>query len=276
MVHTEHGRVFPDKPRLMLAERVLARRLVRYVTVSEALADAVHEHERIPREHIVVIPNGVADLPPKDSGKVQALRALLVGERPGPVVGVTARLVWEKGLDVLLRAWATRRRHDETRGTLVIAGDGPERAALEQLVVSLGLSESVVLAGTVSDVASFYRMLDVFVLSSVSEGLPMALLEAMAAGLPIVATRVGGVPDALGNGEAGLLVDPSDDSGLSLALETLLSDIERPSSRGGLTPEGSRATSLGRAARERFMSSFTAHAMATRYTALYLPQARRT
>jgi glycosyltransferase involved in cell wall biosynthesis len=276
MVHTEHGRVFPDKPHLMLAERWMARRLVKYVAVSDALAAAVHEHERIPRARIEVIPNGVADLPPADDAQVSALRTALLGSRSGPVVGATARLVWEKGLDVLLHAWARRQQADDAQGTLVIAGEGPERGNLEQLASSLGIAGSVVLPGTVTDVASFYRMLDVFVLSSVSEGLPMALLEAMAAGLPIVATLVGGVPDALNHGEAGVLVPVSDSASLSDALESLLVEYRRADTAPGASwAATSRAALLGKAARNRFEDAFTAQAMTARYARLYAPAPRR-
>lgn len=279
LVHTEHGRVLPDRPHVMRAERWLSRFLVRYAVVSEELAEAVHRHERIPRERIEVIPNGVADLPPADLARITALRAALVGGRPGPVVGVAARLVWEKGLDVLLRAWAARRTPPALRSTLVVAGEGPERGRLERLVQDLGMADSVVLPGTIADVSSFYRMIDLFVLSSVSEGLPMALLEAMAAGLPIVATRVGGVPAALDHGAAGVLVNPSDHDELARAIDALLGGCGPYVGHQAATGEprtgvcSAASAPLGLAARQRFETCFTARAMTSRYAALYSTRA---
>lgn len=270
-VHTEHGRVFPDRSHVMVAERWLSRGLVKYVTVSQALADAVHQHEHIPLRKIEVIPNGVADLPQQDDEAVAALRKRLVGERSGPVVGVAARLVWEKGLDVLLRAWAQQQLSSNWAGTLVIAGEGPERAKLESLIAELGLHDTVRLPGTLLNVAPFYRMLDAFVLSSVSEGLPMALLEAMAAGLPIIATRVGAMPEALANGLAGELVHPSDVDALAMQLRSVLAALSGERGDGERSAESRRWQAFGRAARMRFEAAYTAKAMVSSYMALYVP-----
>ncbi len=256
IVHTEHGRVFPDKPRLMRAERWLSHRLERYVTVSDELAGEVHRHQLIPSDRIAVIPNGVEDLPPPNGAAISCLRERLMGKRPGVVVGTTARLVWEKGLDVLIRAWA-RLKSLHIGATLIVAGEGPERPNLERLILELGVEDSVLLVGTVADVASFYRMVDVFVLSSVSEGLPMAILEAMAAGRKIVATQVGGIPEALGNGEAGVLVPPSDEQALSLAIASM---FQSPNGRESVLAENARA---------RYEQRFTARVMCERYESLY-------
>ena len=271
LVHTEHGRVFPDKPHLMLAERWFSASLVKFVTVSQALADEVQRYERIPSHRLSVIPNGVADLPPRHSESCERLRDQLIGSRPGPVVGVMARLVWEKGLDVLLHAWAKRLAQGEVRGTLVIAGEGPERSNLEGLAKSLGVSDSIRLPGTVTDIGSFYRLLDAFVLSSVSEGLPMALLEAMAAGIPIIATRVGAVPEALDFGAAGVLIDPSDQASLATQIDAfVMAFAERNSSAECATVWG-QWVERGIAARRRFETAYTAGAMVAEYRKLYRP-----
>lgn len=265
-VHTEHGRFFPDRPHLMLAERWLSRRLVRYVTVSDSLAESVHRYERIPAARIQVIPNGVADLPEVDPRQIESLRRSLLYGRTGPVVGLAARLVPEKGLDTLLKAWSLLRRDQSQSGlntsTLLIVGEGPERQRLESLARSLGVSDSVRMPGTLLDTAGFFRLLDIFVLSSVSEGLPMALLEAMATGLPIVATRVGGVPAALEEGNAGLLVDVGDASALAAAIRSII----QPHVDGGIDP-----IALGARARRRFLTQYTAAIMSSKYSRLYDP-----
>lgn len=271
LVHTEHGRVFPDKRHLMYAERWISRRLVKYVVVSEQLAGDVERHQKIPGERIAVIPNGVTDLPVATDASVEALRQSLVGQRAGPVIGVAARLVWEKGLDVLLEAWAIRKATQLIPGTLVIVGEGEKRPELETLARDLGIEESVVMPGAISNVAPFYRLLDAFVLSSVSEGLPMALLEAMAAGLPIVATRVGAVPTCLDEGKAGILVAPASKEELAAALERVLpSNAFAQDVCHELSGKILR-TQLGKAARARFESKYTARAMTAQYASLYAP-----
>lgn len=265
-VHTEHGRSFPDRPHLMLAERWLSRRLVRYVAVSDALADNVHRFQRIPTERITVIPNGVADLPEACPQRLESLRKSLLAGRPGPVVGLAARLVPEKGLDTLLNAWALLKRDESHSGaiaaTLLIVGEGPERQRLESLARALGVSDSVRMPGTLLETAEFFRLLDAFVLSSVSEGLPMALLEAMAAGLPIAATRVGGVPVALEQGNAGVLVPAGDSAALASAIWRII----QPPADSGFDP-----ISLGARARRRFLTKYTAAIMSSRYADLYAP-----
>ena len=139
-----------------------------------------------------------------------------------PVIGAVARLVHMKGLEYLIQAVADLRR----RGidcTLRIAGDGPLRSALSNLAVSLGINDRVILLGQQHAISNFYRSLDLFALPSVSlEGLPLSILEAMASGLPVVSTRVSGIPEAVIDGVTGKLVAPRDVHGLANALEELL------------------------------------------------------
>ena len=158
----------------------------------------------------VVIHNGV-ELP----------RAVAVESRSGPYRLVTVgRLQAPKDPLTLVRALAELRRPGEA----VIAGDGPDRPAVEREVRRLGLESVVRLAGERDDVGELLAAADMFVLSSRSEGLPLSILEAMAAGLPIVASSVGGVPELVVDGETGLLVPPGDPHALAAAIERLLDD----------------------------------------------------
>jgi len=129
-------------------------------------------------------------------------------------IGCVARLSPEKGVDHLLHAFALAQQENPDI-ELQIAGDGPQRSYLEQLVCKLNLASKVCFHGRILDVRAFLNQIDFLVLPSVQEGLPLALLEAMAEQTPVVATRVGGVPEAIEDGVNGLLVEPANASALS-------------------------------------------------------------
>jgi glycosyltransferase involved in cell wall biosynthesis len=124
---------------------------------------------------------------------------------------------------------------------LVLVGDGTERESLRRLANELGLDGVVRFAGLRPQLPSFHFLFDVSVLSSISEGFPNSLVEAMAAGRPIVATNVGGVPDAVRDGENGLLVSPGDATGFAAALEHLLADPQRRDAMGAAGASRARA-----------------------------------
>jgi glycosyltransferase involved in cell wall biosynthesis len=170
----------------------------------------------VPATKITVIPNGVdlSRLPPKPP--------LLSSTRQ---VICIARLSWEKGLAYLLRAWpAVSQVFPEAR--LVLVGAGPERAALEQLVVELGIKSTVEFRGALPHAAALAEMArsEVFVCPSLAEGLGIVFIEAQACGVPVIGTRVGGIPEVIEHEETGLLVPPRDVEALGQALIRLLSD----------------------------------------------------
>jgi glycosyltransferase involved in cell wall biosynthesis len=150
-----------------------------------------------------------------------------------PVIGTVARLVHRKGVDILLHAFASLIRTH--RAQLLVVGDGELGDDLRELTHELGLDCSVSWVGLQADTSTWLRRMDVFVLASRLEGSPNAILEAMATGLPIVATRIGGIVDLLEDGRTGLLVPPGDAEALAMALGRFLCDA---SFRAGL---GSRA-----------------------------------
>jgi glycosyltransferase involved in cell wall biosynthesis len=177
-------------------------------------------------------------------------RELLGLPTSAPVIGTVGRLSPQKGHARLLRAVALlSRSHPDL--TTVIVGEGEERHALKALVDDLGIGEQVHLLGRRDDVAAILAAFDVFVLPSEYEGLPFALLEAMAAGLPVIAYDVDGVSDAVEHQRTGLLVEPRSVDGLASALATLLDD---PSLRESLGRAGAASASahygLDRMARE--------------------------
>jgi glycosyltransferase involved in cell wall biosynthesis len=146
------------------------------------------------------------------------------GHDPGRLlIGAVGRLSAEKGFDVLLRAVA-RLVREGLDVELVVLGEGQERSALGSLAAELGLHERVRLAGYVGDPRPLYEAMDVFALSSLREGLPNVLLEALSMEVPAVATRIAGVPRLLRDGDNGLLVEPGSVEGLAAALGRLLRD----------------------------------------------------
>lgn len=174
------------------------------------------------------IPNGVdlAQFSPADPAMRAALRRSL-GLPDGPLALFAGRLVQEKGLDVLLNAWPlVLRRLPEAH--LLVLGEGDQRAALEAQAHQLGLAGRVGFAGSRDDVAPYLRAADAFVLPSYAEGLPVSLIEAMACGLPCVATAIGGTIRVLEDGATGRLVPAGDPAALAYGLiETLTSPAAR-------------------------------------------------
>jgi glycosyltransferase involved in cell wall biosynthesis len=217
-IFTAHGWAFTAHAGLASLLYRWADRLVRPLTsvtvcVAEQQRAAGIAARTCDPERTVVIPNGV--------DVAGAPRARLDG-RP-PVVVAVGRLKPPKDALTLVRALVRLPRGSyEAR----IVGDGPDRPRVEEEIRSLGLTEHVRLAGDRRDVPAQLAAADVFVLSSASEGMPVSVLEAMAAGLPVVASRVGGVPELVAEGESGLLVDPGEPDELAAALLRLVQDPE--------------------------------------------------
>ena len=194
----------------------------RFLAVSRALADHLVRECRLPASRVQVVPNGI------DTARFAPAASPALRSARGSTVGVLTRLDARKGLPHLLRAMA-QLRPDLPDAQLVIGGDGEDRSALEREVDSLGLRGRVEFVGAVDDAAQFYRRLDLFVLPSLDEAFGLVLLEAMAAGLPVVGTRVGGVPEILEDGAQGRLVAPADSQALAGAIRELCRDPLRRS-----------------------------------------------
>jgi glycosyltransferase involved in cell wall biosynthesis len=263
VVHTYHGHVFrgyfsPARTRLFLAvERWLARRTDRLLTVSAQVRRELLELGIGTPEQLVVVPLGL-DLDPflavGAAGDGELRRALGI-EPAAPVVAVVARLVPIKAHEVFFGAAAivSARRRDVR---FPVVGDGERRAELEALVTRLGLAGSVRFLGWRGDLPAIYREADVVVLTSRNEGSPVSLIEAMAAGRPVVATRVGGVPDLVEDGVNGCLVDPDRPAAVAEAVLALLDDPDR-------------RHALGQAGRKRVHPAFSAERLLRDVDALY-------
>jgi len=178
--------------------------------------------EGVQPQRIVVIPNGVS-LPSVSRETAWVARQALLPGAAGFLLLSAGRLVPEKGQRILIQA-ATQVLQEFPSALFAIAGDGPLRVELQALADSLGISDGVKLLGNRTDMPALLAACDIFVLSSLSEGLPMALLEAMAAGKALVSTDVGGIPAALDDGNCGLLVPAGDAPALANAMLKLLRD----------------------------------------------------
>jgi sugar transferase (PEP-CTERM/EpsH1 system associated) len=254
LVHTKHGRNFPHDPWAVRVGRWSSRASDVVVPVSQDAADVARGVERVPASKILVIPNGV------DTARFRPPAA----PRTAACAVTVARLDPVKDIPGLLEAVAiVRRRRPDFR--LAVVGEGPDRPRIEEARRRLGLVEAVSLLGSRSDVPERLAEASVFLLGSVSEGISMTLLEAMAAGLPIVATDVGGNGEVVAHGETGVLVPPRDPSALADAVTGLLADP-------------ARLAAMGTAGRRRAEERFSVEAMVRRYERLYselLSRARR-
>jgi glycosyltransferase involved in cell wall biosynthesis len=205
----------------------------RFFPVSRALGAFLVQRCRVPASQVQVILNGINTAAFAGSPQRQQSAGA------DPVIGTLARLDSRKGIRFLVDAFARlQQRLPDAR--LIVGGAGEEREGLERLVEALGVARRVAFIGRVRNPEEFYRQLDCFVLPSLDEGFGLVVLEAMAAGLPVIATRVGGVPEIIEHGRNGLLVEPADAGAIADAIHTLCAS---PEQRKRLV-EGARQTSL--------------------------------
>jgi glycosyltransferase involved in cell wall biosynthesis len=239
------------RPAWRLRRWMLNRTAEVVVAVSTEMMHALSE-AGIGARRRVLIPNGVRCTPGAAAPRT-ATRARWVGQATGAVVLYVGRIAEVKGVRRLLRMWSAMPRRDTA--TLLIVGDGPLRPELEREAAECGLDRSVRFLGSHADVTTFYRIADVFVLPSVTEGLSNALLEAMAAGLPVVASDVAGNREVIEDGVNGVLVDWADPGAAAGVVLRLLDDAELRRRVG----EGAR----------RCAGRFTIASVAERYCRLY-------
>jgi glycosyltransferase involved in cell wall biosynthesis len=214
--------------RALIDRWLIARWSDAFVAVSEAGLRSMIEVERIPAEDVVLVRNGLPALPPGDPDKVR--EELGIGSDQ-PVVVTVSTLRPEKAYGVLIEA-AAGLAQSVPGLRVLIAGDGPERPKLEQLIADLEVDEVVTLLGWRADVPDLLAAADAAVCCSDFEGGPLAVMEYMGAGLPVIATRVGGLPELIRDGENGVLIPPRDPSALAGALSSLIADPSRGQSLG--------------------------------------------
>jgi glycosyltransferase involved in cell wall biosynthesis len=254
LVTTVHGWVHHTKrtPLYYRIDQLCLPRYEKVICVSDDLLDACLA-AGVPAKNLVLLENGIDGTEYARRQTVAEAKARLGLPAGGLVIGAVGRLEAEKGFDVLIRAvHALRLRGLDAH--LVIVGDGGERGNLVRLTTELRVSDRVQLLGWQADVRGFFEAMDVFALSSHREGLPNVLLEAMALEVPVVATRVNGIPRLIQDGRNGFLVEPGDVDGLTTALAGLLNNealrvVFRTAGRRTVETRYSFATRIERLAR---------------------------
>ena len=257
-IHVEDGFGPDELPerqhwRRTTMRRIILSRCARVVVPSRVLLDVAIEKWRLPTERVIYLPNGV------DYGRFSCMPdteflATLRLTDEHLVVGTVAALRAEKNLGRLLRIFAALPPSLSAR--LVIVGDGPERGALEKIAVHLGIADRVVMTGAMVAPERILGRFDVFALSSDTEQMPNSILEAMAAGLPILATDVGDVKRIVARENVPFVISREDEATLGRGLMTLLQDR-------------AARVQIGRSNRERLRSHFSRETMVSRYDELF-------
>lgn len=227
VLFTEHGRHFPDLPSLKrsIVNRLLLRKQDRMVGCGGSVRQALIDNEGLPKHRVELVYNGadLQDLATAPAGARDRIRDDFGFTDDDFVVVQVARLHELKDHQTALRT-VHHARQEFPNVRLLIAGDGDERPAIEQTIADLALQDHVTLAGSRNDVSSLLAASDAFLLTSISEGIPLTVIEAMAAELPVVSTRVGGLPEMIEDGVSGFLCEAGDAASLAKRLLTLAAD----------------------------------------------------
>ncbi len=256
VVFTEHGRFHPDRYRYKAAliNPLISLMTPEVIAISRATARALSRYEFIPAKKIRVVYNGIAGLH-REPQEMAEIRAALKIPEGALVTGTVSRLDPVKNQAMMVKAFREFRKQVPD-AILLMVGDGPEMGALRKQVADYGLKEAVRFTGFIERPHQYLALMNIFLLSSFTEGTSMTLLEAMSLGIPGVATRVGGNPEIVVDGETGVLVDSDDYEGFAGAMVRLATDRE--------TRE-----KMSSAAAERFRACFSAERMAEQYLSVY-------
>jgi len=258
VISTIHGLGSARTSMRRLTNRYFLRRVARLVAVCDAVRDDILQaNPWLDPERVVAIPNGLDyDRFPADMDIGAARATIPFAQKEGFWFGAVTRLQRGKNVHTLLDAFRTvAAAFGDAR--LVVAGTGPERDRLEAMAQSAGLKDRVAFVGFRKDIPVVLRAVDCFVHTSLREGLPLALLEAMASGLPVVASARGGIVEVFGRIQMGAMVDPEDPAAIAAAMTNMInrSDADRHA--------------LGKGARQRALGDFGARKMVESLEELY-------
>ncbi len=255
IIHTDHARQFPDKKRYMFAELCMSYFVYKMVGVSEQTTENLRKYEKIPKKKLMTVKNGIDGdrfaINIDRCAKRKDLGISLVGK----IIGVISRLEKVKGIAYLITAMPEI-IDTFPELTLLIVGDGTEMENLQSQVNKLGLEQNVVFVGARHDVPEIFQVLDIYLLPSLSEGLPIGLLEALASACPVIASNVGGIPSVVSNEETAILVEPGNPQKLAAAIINLL---QKKSLRHRLSGN----------MQNNFQKKYSAEKMTQKYSMLY-------
>ncbi len=258
VIASVHNTYHRTKWHRRLLNRLLARRTYAVTAGSAEVERDLLTIDRIPRDKVVRLPNCI-DLDRVETGLTASEAKRQLGfQESDIVIGTVGRVEEQKGHTYLLEAFAQVRQQpggDALR--LLIVGDGRMLPRLHETAATLGLEEVCRFPGQLAKLADVYRAVDLFAMPSLWEGLSLAMLEAMAAGLPVIATDVGGAREVLGDNQCGRLVPPRDATALARAITDLL----------GHPDERARVAAAGR---DRVRSTYSAVTLAARLSSMYL------
>lgn len=255
LVFTEHGRFHPDRYRYkaVFINPIIALLTPAIVAISKATKKALHRYEFIPSHKIAVIYNGIVGLTRNQAASAEIRQALGIPD-DGFVVGTVSRLDPVKNQQLMIDAFNQfLGKHSDA--WLLMVGDGPDREFLENRVKEHNISSRVIFTGFKSVPVDYLAAMDIFLLSSHTEGTSMTLLEAMSLGIPAVVTDVGGNPEIVVNEETGLLTPPGDMQAFTDALCRLRDSVLKQR--------------LSENAKRRFAECFSAVTMSSQYLELY-------
>lgn len=228
VLFTEHGRHFPDLPsrKRSVVNRLLLNRRDRLVGVGGAVRQALIDNEGLPARRVEVVYNGVdlQALAAGDTSQRDELRASF-GFTETDFVAIQVARLHELKDHLTAIATIDEARKQNPSIKLLIVGEGDERHSIENEIQRRNLSNHVVLAGNRNDIANLLTATDCFLMTSISEGIPLTIIEAMAANLPVVSTAVGGIPEMIVHGESGFLSTAKDNVDLAKHLVQLSKDV---------------------------------------------------
>lgn len=256
VVFTEHGRFYPDRYRVKAwpLNAIMGHTTAAMMAISEATKNALKQYEWLPYSKIKVIYNGIQPLQ-ANVEQTERLRSELGIPSGSHVLGTVARLDPVKNQKMMLQAFA-KVLEQKSNCILLIVGDGPSRSELETLTETLGIQTQVRFTGFKTNVADYLALVDIYLLSSRTEGTSMTLLEAMHVSKPCVATSVGGNPEIVVHGLTGLLSPDDDACEFSNSILQILTDKNLQ-------------ISFAEAGCKRFVELFTVHQMVLAYSNIY-------
>lgn len=257
IVHTEHGLpAFANRTRTRWISRLSGIHCALFFCLTEEIAREVRKYWIVAERKICTIRNGIETANYGECGDPHRIRRLLGISTDATVIGTVGRLVEIKQYDLLIRSFV-QVAQSCLDAHLVFVGEGPEKSSLRQLAEGLGVGQRVHFVGYQTNVNEYLHAMNCFALTSRSEGTPQAVLEASIARLPVVASRVGGLPEIIDDGKTGLLVPPGDEEALTRAIMEVVQNKEL-------------ACRLGEAASLRVHSKYGISRMAKEYHNYYL------